>query len=574
MQLRKRKKVEYTPPDHEEGDNEEDEDFIVEDGAEGGESQYFTLDTEPLRKIILDRLKKLGVKGKDQDLEKAIKESFDKTKDDVLGEYLGAVPNDTRWKADLPDEEAAELEPQLCEIRAHIKANIPTMDKILKARISDSEKIKAVELYDVLQNTEPYTEDYLSLRARLAMMIRDNDLSEDDVRAMNVEEEKFRNELKSRDLKQRIFFLKAPDETKKHIYEMYLKLEATDTSDPSYSTIKEKLLWAVSLPYEKREEMPIPKPPDGTDLTIEFRRAANDYLYEIKKTMDENLYGMEKVKEEVLLFVNNQLTNPKSTVSLCFEGPMGVGKTRLGSVIAKAMKRKFERIALGGLEDASIFKGVESHWLGSSPNILLHILKRASCSNPVVMFDEVDKLGVSQRGLEVQYALLHVTDFTQNQTFCDMFLSEFSHDVSAIFYIFGINKRDMIDPVLRDRLYIIEIPPYTRDEMIQIATRHLLPAALTEVGMAPNSVTISKEGYNTLFEMLGDEVKDHGVRPVEKAVRLLSAKVNMFRVHTIQPSKVTLSFTLPGFTQPYVLEPNVISSLMHVKAKPVLSYYS
>src|SRR3972149_10448433 len=506
-------------------------DFIVDENEE-----YFAVNSNPLESLITKRLKDTFPDLSSQDVSSAVRRSLKHANEALIDEYCEVDPKDNSWKAELTPEEVEALEPELKQLRLNIRKDAPTIPKILKSGLSTKEKERALQLYDSLKNSEPYTSSFVELRTKLSDMIMilpnteaEEKLKElrlkienkiptiekitsalltesDKIRAlqfltimqqctingkewysaqrniqsildsqMETPEEVARVESEESamkgvmlsfyaDLKKRIFLLDADIETKSRLYEMYCDMITREPSESQYTELKNKILWGIKLPYRK---------------TLTSILSVNN-LTDIYKRLDAELYGMKEAKERIIQCVNDRLYNPNSASILALKGKPGVGKTKLAKTIAKAAGLPFDKISLGGATDSSVFKGSANIWVGSTPSMLLQILSRVKYSNAVILLDEVDKLGTSDKGLEVQHALLHVLDPTTNKEFQDSFLSEFPHDISKIWFIPAMNDDTKLDPALRDRLNIIELPSYTRNDIVQIIKRHALPDALRD----------------------------------------------------------------------------------------------
>ncbi len=214
-----------------------------------------------------------------------------------------------------------------------------------------------------------------------------------------------------------------------------------------------------------------------------------DDLSEAETTLNEDHFGLEKIKERILEFlaVRQLVKNPKGTI-LCFVGAPGVGKTSLGKSIANATGRKFVRMALGGVHDEAEIRGHRRTYIGSMPGQVIQLLKRAGTVNPVILLDEVDKLGRDYRG-DPSAALLEVLDPEQNCTFRDHYL-DVDYDLSSVFFIATANVLHSIPAPLQDRLEILNLSGYTEREKTEIAKRHLIPKQCENTGIDPKMARV------------------------------------------------------------------------------------
>ena len=233
--------------------------------------------------------------------------------------------------------------------------------------------------------------------------------------------------------------------------------------------------------------------------------------------LDEDHYGLEKVKRRILEFLAVRKLNPEGrSPILCFVGPPGVGKTSLGQSIAKALGLQFRRVSLGGVHDEAEIRGHRRTYIGSLPGNIVQAMRKAGRRNPVLMLDEVDKLSASYQG-DPFSALLEVLDPEQNNTFRDNYLGV-PFDLSKVLFIGTANVLDSIPAPLRDRMEIIELAGYTEEEKLQIARRYLLARQLTANGLTAEQIKISDEA---LRKVIGDYTREAGVRSLERQIGAL-----------------------------------------------------
>ncbi len=248
-------------------------------------------------------------------------------------------------------------------------------------------------------------------------------------------------------------------------------------------------------------------------------------LNEAQRQLDRDHYGLEKVKRRLLEFLAVRKLNPDGHGPiLCFVGPPGVGKTSLGQSIADSMGRKFSRIALGGIRDESEVRGHRRTYIGSMPGRIIQELRRVGTRNPVMMLDEVDKLGADFRG-DPASALLEVLDPRQNHEFSDRYL-DVPFDLSQVLFIATANTLDTIPPALLDRMEVIQIAGYTEEEKLHIATQYLVDRQLKENGLKAEQCQFTDEALRTL---IADYTREAGVRNLEREIgsvcRAIGAKV-------------------------------------------------
>jgi ATP-dependent Lon protease len=268
----------------------------------------------------------------------------------------------------------------------------------------------------------------------------------------------------------------------------------------------------------------------------------NFNLKRTRKILDEDHYGLDKVKERLIEYLAVlKLKNDLRAPILCLYGPPGVGKTSLGRSVARSLGRKFARMSLGGVRDESEIRGHRKTYVGAMPGRLISILKKVGSSNPVILLDEIDKVGNDFRG-DPQAALLEVLDPEQNSTFTDNYL-EVEYDLSKVLFIATANSLDTIHPALRDRMEIIDLTGYTLEEKTQIARRHLVPKQVAENGLLPEDVSVP---LPTLHKLIDGYTRESGVRGLERQIAKLLRSVarakatdgKAFTPRAIQPSEV------------------------------------
>lgn len=300
------------------------------------------------------------------------------------------------------------------------------------------------------------------------------------------EVEKLRKRAKEKDM---------PEEVQETVNKELSRLDRTPNSSPNYGVIHGYIEWILDLPWNKYSE-------DNLDLE------------NAQKVLDEDHYGLEKVKKRIIEYLAVlKLKNNMKAPILCFYGPPGVGKTSLGKSIARALNRKFERFSLGGIHDEAEIRGHRRTYIGALPGRIIRSMKKAETSNPVMMLDEIDKVGSDYRG-DPTSALLEVLDPEQNDSFADNYL-ELEYDLSRVLFIATANSLDTIPAPLRDRMEIINISGYTLQEKTQIAKQHLLPKQIKENGLDDDQISITDEAIEKIVE---EYTRESGVRSLEREI--------------------------------------------------------
>jgi ATP-dependent Lon protease len=322
---------------------------------------------------------------------------------------------------------------------------------------------------------------------------------------LGMEEDEKAKDLKK--IKEGLESVGLPEEAKKAALEELDRLESIPDSSPEYNVTRTYLNWMVQLPWNK---------------------ATNDHveMVDAKKILEKDHYGLEKAKERILEFLAVRILKPEyDGTILCLSGPPGVGKTSLGHSIAKALGRKFYRFSLGGMRDEAEIKGHRRTYVGAMPGKIIQALKRVEVNNPVIMLDEVDKIGKSFQG-DPASALLEVLDPEQNKTFIDNYL-DVPFDLSKVLFIATANYVGEIPEALLDRMELIELSGYTLEEKLSIATKWVIPKQLKKHGLGHKDLAISQA---VLKSLIADYAREPGVRVMEQLIAKLCRRAALEKV--------------------------------------------
>jgi ATP-dependent Lon protease len=296
-------------------------------------------------------------------------------------------------------------------------------------------------------------------------------------------------------LEERIAKANLPHEAEQVAKKQLKRLRNMQVGSAEYTVVRTYLDWILDLPWHNQT-------PDNMDIGA------------VRKVLDEDHYGLEKVKKRILEYLAvRKLKKDKKGPILCLIGPPGVGKTSLGRSIARALGRKFVRISLGGVHDEAAIRGHRRTYVGALPGQIIQGMKKGATINPVFMMDEVDKIGHDFRG-DPAAALLEVLDPEQNNTFADHYL-EIPYDLSNVMFVATANIADPIPAPLRDRMEILEIPGYTRREKLAIARQHLIPKQLEEHGITKEQLDITDKAVDLVIDFY---TREAGVRTLERQI--------------------------------------------------------
>ena len=402
----------------------------------------------------------------------------------------------------VPNQEKQDVLEEL-DVKSRVEKTITLLTREIQ-RIKLGEEIQT-EVHDEISKTQ--REYYL----REQMKAIKRELGEDE-ETVDIKE-----------LEDRVKAAKLPEEADKVAMKELDRLSRIPTQSPEYSVSRTYIEWLADLPWS-----------NSSEDQIDVKKA--------EKILDEDHYGLEKVKERILeyLAVRNlkQERNPDKVVRgpiLCFSGPPGVGKTSLGKSIARAIGREFVRMSLGGVRDEAEIRGHRRTYIGALPGRIIQSMKKAGTNNPVFMLDEIDKLGSDFRG-DPSSAMLEVLDPEQNDAFSDHYL-EVDFDLSKVMFITTANYQDAIPPALRDRMEILDFSGYIEDEKIKIAQQHLIPKQIEENGLNKKEVSLDKAAIS---ELVRSYTRESGVRNLEREIANVLRKVARDLVEkTIKKIRVT-----------------------------------
>ena len=278
----------------------------------------------------------------------------------------------------------------------------------------------------------------------------------------------------------------------------------------------------IKIPFNKYNNLPITFA-DGIEKCHEFMENA-------KKKLDSVTYGLEDAKIQIMQMIGLWLVNPNAVgTAIAIKGPPGTGKTTLiKDGISKILNRPFAMIALGGCGDSGFLDGHDYTYEGSKYGKIIDILIQSGCMNPVILFDELDKLSDSFKGQEITGVLTHLTDTTQNSKFTDKYMSEISLDMSKALYIFSYNDESYVNPILKDRMYKIETKGYKTNDKLIIAKNYLLPKIREQAKYKENDILFTDEILEYIINDCTE--KESGVRNLKRCLEIIHTKLNLYRL--------------------------------------------
>lgn len=439
-----------------------------------------------------------------------------------------------------------------------ILSETPTLDKIMNAKLSRQDKMLAIQLFQTfyqigLHTGGLYSEEWFSMRKRIIDILKntvDEELENEESKLKLVDNE-------CNLMKRQILKLDIDVKMKKKIFDMYQHMINTE-DDRDRQKLLTKIKWLVNLPYHKVSSLP---------FDIYNKTHVQEYCDNVQYKLSQSIYGMDQIKEKLLINIVNRIHHKKTMSILALKGMPGVGKTKIIQSLSEATGIPYAKLSLGGVSDTTLVYGHNQVWENSGPGMIMKHLSRTQCSDMIILLDEIDKIGNTDKGLQVQHALLHLLDQTQNTQFNDDYLDEFPHDISRIWFIATLNDDHSLSQPLKDRLDIIEVPAYSKEEMVTIISKHILPQANYDCGLKNKDIIISESASYYLISILLSDIKTSGLRLVEKSIKDIVLKLSF-----LNNTDTEVSFRLKDFKGfPYTIEKKTLKTFL---PKPVKLNYS
>jgi ATP-dependent Lon protease len=490
--------------------------------------------------------KKQETESEDSSTSESEEESSSEEEDNIEEEYLEWVPKRIRKDARALHKVKGWI--------VDIEDKTITIDKLLKCKIRSKYKAEIFEWIMIYENSMPLSEERKILRKQIFNLMEtykkeycDYKIHKKEIKAFEKKAKDF-NEL--HDIQYQILKLTTDESNKEAIYRKYMELmdKAEDMNDEFYK-LKSWIQLSLQLPFDKVKAFP-------TYLSV------SDYLVNVKAIFDQELYGMEKVKEQLLLFIHGKLVNPEMRgCCLGLVGDPGVGKTSIARCLAKVMDFPFEQIIFGGVNSAEFIRGFDYTYVGSRPGEIVRCLTRMQYKNGILFFDEYEKISQNK---DVTACLLHITDFTQNNTFRDNYLHDLKIDLSSLWFIYSMNALPE-DEALKDRIFCIKVDGYKEVEKVRILVDYLLPKHLKNLVIDIENITIDDTVATYFIRKVCPNEK--GIRTMEKHLKDLLAKIS-FLVTNQQTIKC--SFLLPSKYFPLQYPVKITEQIVDVLLKDAL----
>lgn len=421
-----------------------------------------------------------------------------------------------------------------------VNNKIINLNDVFKLNLPMDENIWFFEYLQILENTDPFTEEHY----RIKNMIYDryNNLKSVDIEKLNKIKT---NSGVDHDVVTRILNSDHSDELKTILYRKYKRCYDNMSRDGHSDELFKVIEWIDNV-------LDLP-----TKIINKSKTSISEKLSKLWKSLNNNIYGLQHVKEKVMEAVCAKLLDPDNKGSiLTFVGPPGVGKTAMATSIAEALDMPFDQISFGSVKDSAILTGQTSVWIGSAPSLFTKILLKSKRLDTVVLLDEIDKIPYTQEGRSISSVLLHVLDRTQNHRFKDMYMPEVSLDLSKMVFLCAANSLDDIDPVLRDRMTIIEISGYSTDEKVNIASIHMFPKISKELGFTNSDLLVGQDALKYLVDNKTNN--QSGMREVERKLYQLCERLSLLKY----AKGIPFSYKITNVKFPYKIDIDTINKLL------------
>jgi len=457
-----------------------------------------------------------------------------------------------------------KLKSKALQVMEDIKDKIPKLADILATPMRKKHRRELFELYYIYQESLPFSEERLGLKEVLHQLMKEYSKQYKMFKKHKKEVLEFEKMYEERRGNETIPFdiiqLNTSLENKEIIFHKYSEMKDKESQDEEYYKLKAWIQWSLQLPFDKIQQFSF------SSSVMNETGEITQFLQKVRIALDEELYGMQTVKDQLILFLHHKIMYPQMRGScLGLIGDCGVGKTTIARTLAKVMTFPFEQISFGGITQAEFLRGFDYTFVGSQPGEIVKCLCRMKCKNGILFLDEYEKISEKP---EIVSLLLHITDFSQNTEFKDAYLSDIKIDLSHLWFIYSMNNLPQ-DRALTDRIFTIQVPSYSLKEKLGILIDYLLPKLLKNYQLSKESILLSQEVGRYFIEKIENESigiggRMGGVRPIEQALRSVLYKIDFSIQHK---NNISMQFTksllqTSSLAYPFTISKEVVDILL------------
>ena len=476
-----------------------------------------------------------------------------------LDEFL-----DEAWFFTLSEEEKNHYVEKMKKLKTY-KEKIPSMRDIMDLEINP-ESIKMLILekkrLDTYDKLSPLYEDACFKFLKKFNYVVSNDNTDIQDQLKKIEENLKNNDRYVVPMRDRILSSHYDEQTKALIYNRYITFVCGDDTD-----LTKHLAWietVLSIP-SKPKEIKI-------DQSLPRNQAITKMASEMMDKFNTRVYGMEEAKEELVCIVSSMISNPMTkNKAIGLYGPPGIGKTLVANVMSEVLGLPMVQISLGGVTESNFLEGYNFTYLSSEPGCIAKAIIRMNCTNGIIFLDELDKISKAHKGKEVEHALLHITDSTQNHDFRDKYMPEIPINLSDIIFVYSMNTIEELDSALASRIPIVKFQGYNTKQKIDIVKRYLMPELLANYGMSISDILIGDDTIQYLISVVREEdALDHrsGVRGLKKALTKILNRINFCRIASVNGRiNFKLSFEIDHFELPYTIDLKLVEKIIAVEKR-------
>lgn len=557
----------YESGDDESGDNEYNDNEFDQSIQEETDGKIFISEFPSTSTESLGNLRTVPKIDMDIPHKKEFKKGIRKIISSMFGQNTSDEDNeldnimdelaDEAWFFNLSEREQNKYIKKIKKLMTY-KDNIPTIKDIIDMKFSKENTKILISEKKALDEMDKLSIEYDNACHKFINHIgyyqANRDFNGEEQRNKILDQSKYIDPLHDRILKSNF-----SDEIKSIIYQKYMTMmeSGKDHDAPKYK------LWietALSLPQSPKKI--------NVDPCVNQNQAISNLVTNIMDRFNKKIYGLSEAKEELLCMLGNMIVNPATkNKAIGLYGPPGVGKTLLAKIISEEFGLPMQQIALGGITDSSFLEGHDFTYIGSEPGCIVKAIVRMGYTTGIIFLDEIDKISKTQKGKEIEYALLHITDFTQNHDFRDKYLSEIPIDLSNYIFVYSMNSIDELDAALASRIPVIRFDGYDSNEKIKIVSDYILPEILENFGLSVHDVKMPTNVIQYLIKNVKEDGGINGksgVRGLKKIINRLVNRINFYHIASVDGKiNIKLSFDIPNFSMPYTVTTSLIDQIIY-----------